>query len=83
MCDLDIGNEEATAILIAEYLRKLSKQNRSTQAYIFVTDVREVYAMAMDNNNVDFFLAQHPDWLLGVYTHRVLPSDLLDDLKSV
>lgn len=77
---LNKGDELTAAKAIVDQLRKLAHCHRPRKAYVFLNEHRELYCYGIEHQNVQYFLTNHPNSLVGFYTGKISAEDIAEDL---
>ena len=78
---VELGQEHEAAKVIIDKLRHLSICHKPMKAYVFLNTRRELFFYYIEHQNVQYYLQNHPDWLVGHYTGKPSIDDIAEDLR--
>jgi hypothetical protein len=75
------GHEHKAAQVIIDKLRHLATCHKPMKAYVFLNPERQLFFYYIEHQNVQYYLKNNPEWLVGHYTGRPEADDIADDLR--
>lgn len=83
ICTCYRGHELDAAKEVVERIRRLALFHRPRQAYVFMDDEGGVYVFGLDRSAAQTMLGKHPEWLVGMFTHKASAEDIAEDLEAM